>query len=59
MRLWWRVRRSGLAPSEFERIQSEWLVAITPQGITSDQLGQAIHPSRYVRGSDILDIFGE
>ena len=24
-----------------------------------DQLEQAIHPSRYVRGSDILDIFGE
>ena len=23
-----------------------------------DELAEAIHPSRYVRGSDILDIFG-
>jgi len=52
-------RRSGLAPSEYHRIQREWLAAITPEGITRDQLGQAIHPSRYVRGSDILDIFGD
>ncbi len=30
-----------------------------PEGITLDELSQTIFPSRYVRGSDILDVFGE
>jgi hypothetical protein len=58
-RLFGYHRRSGLAPAEYGRIQSQWLVDITPDGLTRDQLAQAIHPSRYVRGSDILDIFGD
>ena len=52
-------RTSGLAPSEFSHIQNPWLVEILPEGITSDELSQTIFPSRYVRGSDILDVFGE
>ena len=52
-------RRSGLVTSEFTRIQHEWLVAIQPEGISLDELSQTIFPSRYVRGSDILDVFGE
>ena len=51
-------RRLGLSPGEFRRIQSRWLEAIQPEGITLTELSEAIHPSRYVRGSDILDIFG-
>jgi filamentous hemagglutinin family protein len=51
-------RRLGLSPGEFRRIQHNWLRQIQPDGITLDELGEAIHPSRYVRGSDILDIFG-
>ncbi|MCR9095554.1 MAG: hypothetical protein NXI30_15135 [bacterium] len=51
-------RRLGLSRGEFRVIQREWLEAIQPEGITLDELSEAIHPSRYVRGSDILDIFG-
>lgn len=51
-------RRLGLSRGEFRAIQREWLEAIQPEGITLDELSEAIHPSRYVRGSDILDIFG-
>lgn len=51
-------RRLGLSPGEFRRIQAGWLEQIQPDGITLDELAEAIHPSRYVRGSDILDIFG-
>ena len=52
-------RRLGLSPGEFREIQLEWLKEIQPQGISLDELSEAIHPSRYVRGSDILDIFGQ
>ena len=52
-------RRLGLSPGEFRRIQKSWLRRIQPDGITLDELAEAIHPSRYVRGSDILDIFGQ
>jgi hypothetical protein len=51
-------RRLGLSPGEYRRIQARWLASIQPEGITLDELSEAIHPSRYVRGSDILDIFG-
>ena len=51
-------RRLGLSPGEYRGIQAEWLREIQPDGITLDELSEAIHPSRYVRGSDILDIFG-
>ncbi len=51
-------RRLGLSPGEYRRIQQRWLEQIRPDGITLDELAEAIHPSRYVRGSDILDIFG-
>ena len=52
-------RRSGLAPGEYEPIQRQWITAITPDEISSEELAQAIHPTRYVRGSEILDIFGQ
>jgi len=52
-------RRSGLVPAEFNYIQNQWLAAIQPDGITLDELSQTVFPSRYVRGSDILDVFGE
>ena len=52
-------RTSGLVPAEFEHIQAAWLEEIRPEGITPDELSQTIFPSRYVRGSDILDVFGE
>ena len=51
-------RRLGLSPGEYRRIQENWLRQIQPDGITLDELSETIHPSRYVRGSDILDIFG-
>ena len=51
-------RRLGLSPGEYRRIQATWLERIKPEGITVSELSEAIHPSRYVRGSDILDIFG-
>ena len=52
-------RRLGLSPGEFKRIQRGWLEKIRPDGIDVDELAETIHPSRYVRGSDILDIFGQ
>ena len=51
-------RRLGLSKGEYRRIQQGWLRRIQPDGITLDELSEAIHPPRYVRGSDILDIFG-
>ncbi len=52
-------RRLGLTPGEYRPIQLGWLRRIQPEGISLDELSEAIHPSRYVRGSDVLDIFGE
>jgi len=52
-------RHLGLTPGEYTPIQHQWLAAIKPDGITIEELSEAIHPSRYVRGSDVLDIFGE
>ncbi|MFP6580383.1 MAG: hypothetical protein VCC02_11370, partial [Myxococcota bacterium] len=52
-------RRSGLAPAEFEHVQHAWLEEIAPDDITPAELSQAIFPSRYVRGSEILDVYGE
>ena len=52
-------RRLGLSPGEFKRIQRGWLERIQPDGITLEELAETVHPSRYVRGSDILDIFGQ
>jgi hypothetical protein len=51
-------RRSGLTPAEFGAIQREWLRQIQPEGISVAQLSELVHPSRYIRGSDVLDIFG-
>jgi filamentous hemagglutinin family protein len=51
-------RRLGLSPGEYRPIQAEWLRQIQPEGITVEELAETVHPSRYVRGSDILDIFG-
>ncbi|MFP6655480.1 MAG: hypothetical protein VCB25_07615, partial [Myxococcota bacterium] len=44
-------RRLGLSPGEYRDIQRNWLRQIQPDGITLDELSEAIHPSRYVRGS--------
>ena len=52
-------RRSGLTPAEYRSIQRSWLQDIKPEGITLEELAELIHPSRYVRGSDVLDIFGD
>ena len=52
-------RGLGLTPGEYRPIQASWLKAIRPEGITTRELAEAIQPSRYVRGSDVLDIFGE
>ena len=52
-------RDLGLTPGEYRPIQQRWLEAIKPEGITTRQLAEAVRPSRYVRGSDVLDIFGE
>lgn len=52
-------RRSGLTASEYRRIQREWLASIQPEGISLQELSEFIHPSRYVRGSDVLDVFGD
>ena len=49
----------GLTAGEYRPIQHKWLAQIQPQGITVEELSEAIYPSRYVRGSDVLDIFGE
>jgi len=58
-RLFSSHRNSGLSVAEYRKIQAVWLDAIKPEGIDRDELSEAIHPSRYVRGSDILDIFGD
>ena len=52
-------RRLGLSPGEFKRIQRGWLEKVKPEGIAIEELAETVHPSRYVRGSDILDIFGQ
>jgi hypothetical protein len=52
-------RRLGLAPGEYHSIQQDWLEDVRPEGISIEELSETIHPSRYVRGSDILDIFGD
>ena len=51
-------RALGLAPSEYERIQAGWLAAVKPDGISPEEFAEMVHPSRYVRGSDVLDVFG-
>jgi hypothetical protein len=51
-------RSLGLAPAEYRHIQRRWLTEITPETISVDELAEVIHPSRYVRGSDVLDLFG-
>jgi hypothetical protein len=52
-------RDLGLTPGEYKPIQRSWLVDIKPEGITIEELAEAVWPSRYVRGSDVLDIFGD
>ena len=52
-------RDLGLTPGEYRPIQARWLAAIRPEGITTAELAEAVQPSRYVRGSDVLDIFGD
>ncbi len=52
-------RRSGLTPTEYHAIQREWLESILPEGISLQEFAEFIHPSRYVRGSDVLDVFGD
>jgi filamentous hemagglutinin family protein len=52
-------RRLGLSPGEYRQIQREWLRDIQPEGITLEEFAETVHPSRYVQGSDILDIFGQ
>lgn len=52
-------RGLGLTPGEYRPIQGRWLAAIQPEGITTQELAEAVQPSRYVRGSDVLDIFGD
>ncbi len=58
-RLFTYHRRLGLTPGEYRPIQKSWLEAIQPEGISVEELAEAIRPSRYVRGTDVLDIFGE
>ena len=52
-------RDLGLTPGEYRPIQARWLNAIRPDGVTTRELAEAVQPSRYVRGSDVLDIFGD
>ena len=52
-------RSLGLTPGEYRPIQKRWLEVIRPDGITTGELAEAIHPSQYVRGTDVLDIFGD
>jgi filamentous hemagglutinin family protein len=52
-------RRSGLTPTEYGPIQLRWLEAVQPDGISLEELSEFVHPSRYVRGSDVLDVFGD
>jgi len=50
-------RRSGLTRAEYSGIQRRWLEAFQPEGITTRELSEFIHPSRYVRSRDVLDVF--
>ena len=52
-------RRSGLTATEYRRVQRAWLESIRPAGISVQELSEFVHPSRYVRGSDVLDVFGD
>ena len=52
-------RRSGLTPTEYGPIQYGWLETVLPDGISVRELSEFVHPSRYVRGSDVLDVFGD
>ena len=52
-------RSLGLTPGEYRPIQKRWLEVIKPDGISAGELAEAIHPSQYVRGTDVLDIFGD
>ncbi|MCH7599506.1 MAG: hypothetical protein IH973_07090, partial [Myxococcales bacterium] len=52
-------RNLGLTSGEYKRIQRRWLQDIKPDGISLEQLAEAIHPTRFVRGSDILELFGD
>ena len=52
-------RRSGLTPAEYRSVQRKWLEKIKPEGISVQELAEFVHPSRYVRGSDVLDVFGD
>ncbi len=52
-------RRSGLTPTEYGLVQQAWLEAVKPEGITLRELSEFVYPSRYVRGSDVLDVFGD
>ena len=52
-------RRSGLTPTEYGPIQYGWLEDVLPTGISVRELSEFVHPSRYVRGSDVLDVFGD
>ena len=52
-------RNLGLTRGEYIRIQRGWLETIQPDGISLEELAEAIHPSRFVRGSDILELFGD
>jgi filamentous hemagglutinin family protein len=52
-------RRSGLSPTEYSAVQKRWLETVRPEGISLRELAEFVHPSRYVRGSDVLDVFGD
>jgi len=52
-------RALGLTAGEYRPIQAGWLAQIQPEGISISELSEAVHPSRYVRGTDILEIFGD
>ena len=52
-------RNLGLTTGEYTRIQHRWLADIRPEGISIEEFAETVHPSRFVRGSDILDIFGD
>ena len=65
--LWQRL----LEPSSLELLEEtaggdprevSWLQGLRERWggeLAPAELAQAIHPSRYVRGSDVLDIFGQ
>jgi len=52
-------RNLGLTPGEYNRVQRRWLESIKPEGLSVEELAEAVHPSRFIRGSDILDVFGQ